>query len=108
MVGRELSKFFIEQMRTAMTQRGQLLYVKELHGINSEPDVFDNPDAVFHRCCAMMKHAYDPLGKKAVLGPFSVVGAVGNYILPQKGTTTPPSLATSVHEPRGRKNTAGS
>ena len=26
MVGRELSKFFIEQMPTVMTQRGQLLY----------------------------------------------------------------------------------
>ena len=63
MVGRELSKFFIEQMPTAMTQRGQLLYEEELHGTNSEPDVFDNPDAVFQRCCAMMKHAYDPLGE---------------------------------------------
>ena len=65
-------------MPTAMTQRGQLLYEEELHGNNSEPDVFDNPNAVFQRCCAMMKHAHNPLGEKAVLGAFSVVGAVGN------------------------------
>ncbi len=45
MVGRELSKFFIEQMPTAMLQKGQLLYEEELHGM------FDNPDAVFHSCC---------------------------------------------------------
>jgi hypothetical protein len=68
--------------------------------------VFDNPDAVFQRCGAMMKHAYDPLGEKAVLGAFSVVGAVGKYTLPQKSATTPPAPATSVNEPRGRKNTA--
>ena len=88
-----------------MTQSGQLFYKEELHGTNSEPDVFDNPDAVFQRCCAMMKHAYDPLGEKAVLGAFSVVGTVGNYTLPQKSATLP-APATSAHEPRGRKNTA--
>jgi hypothetical protein len=81
--------------------------VKELHGTNSKPDVFDNPNAVFQRCCTMMKHAYDPLGKKGVLGAFSVVGVVGNYTLPQKSATTPPAPATTAHEPRGRKNTAG-
>ena len=42
-----------------------------------------------------------------MLGAFSVVGAVGNYTLPQKSAMTPPAPAMSAHEPRGRKNTAG-
>ena len=43
LAGRELSKFFVEQMPKAMTQRGQMLYEEELHDAG---DIFDDPDAV--------------------------------------------------------------
>ena len=100
LAGRELSKFFVEQMPMAMTQRGQMLYEEELHAAG---DIFDDPDAVFQRCCAMMRHAYDPMGEKPVLGVFSVVGAAGSYVLPR---STPPAPATAAHDSRGRKSTA--
>jgi hypothetical protein len=58
LAGRELSKFFVEQMPMVMTQRGQLLYEEELH---ATCDIFGDPDAVFQRCCGMMRHAYDPM-----------------------------------------------
>ena len=75
LTGRELSKFSVEQMPMAMTQHGQMLYEEELH---AACDIFDDPDAVFRRYCAMMQHAYDRMGEKPVLGVFSVVGAAGS------------------------------
>ena len=49
----------------------------------------------------MMRHAYDPMGKKPVLGVFSVVGAAGSYVLLR---STPPAPATAAHDSRGRKS----
>ena len=62
-----------------MTQRGQMLYEEELHAAS---DIFDDPDAVFQRCCAMMRQAYGQMGEKPVLGVFSVVSAAGSYGTP--------------------------
>ena len=97
---RELLKFFVEQMPMAMTQRGQMLYEEELHAAG---DIVDEPDAVFQRCCAMMRQAYDPMGEKPVLGVFSVVGAAGSYVLLR---SNPPAPVTAAHDSRGRKGTA--
>ena len=84
----------------AMTQRGQMLYEEELH---TAGDIFDDPDVVFRRCCMIMRHAYDPMGEKPVLGIFSVVGAAGSYVLPRSAPSTP---ATAAHDSRGRKSAA--
>ncbi len=52
-----------------------MLYDEELHAAG---DIFDDPDAVFRRFCAMMRHAHDRMGEEPVLGVFSVVGAAGS------------------------------